>query len=280
MDNDIEYNKHPRGNGKVLVGMILLIFGSVLLLRQLDIFFFPWWIWNWPTWMIIWGVWLGMKHNFQKPIWLFLVAIGAVGILGYALPMLHLDNFIFPMIVISLGIWLIIRKKYQTTPNWKKNDWQNVEWDARQQPEVDPNAPPVTPPPFGTTGNTGNTFTDYTNSGSHAGDDYLDAVSVFSGVKKTILSKSFKGGEIVNVFGGTELDFTQADISGRVIIDITQIFGGTKLVVPSNWQVVSDVASVFAGVDDKRMRMAPPSNEKVLVLKGTSIFAGVDIRSY
>lgn len=277
MDNDIDYNKPPRSNGKVLVGMILLIFGSVLLLKQLDIFFFPWWIWNWPTWAIIWGVWLGMKHNFQKPIWMFLVVIGAVGMLGYALPMLHLDNFIFPLIVISLGIWLIIRKKYQTTPDWKKNNWKNVEWDARQEPVTDPNEPIVPP-----AGNTGSTFTGTgsTYTSAHPSDDFLDAVSVFSGVKKTILSKNFRGGEIVNVFGGTELDFTQADINGRVIIDITQIFGGTKLVVPSNWQVVSDIASVFAGVDDKRMRMAPPSNEKVLVLKGTSIFAGVDIRSY
>ena len=86
------------------------------------------------------------------------------------------------------------------------------------------------------------------------GDDYIDAVSVFGGVKKTILSKDFKGGDIVNIFGGAEMDLTQADINGRVILDITQIFGGTKIVVPSHWQVVSDIAAVFAGVDDKRLR--------------------------
>jgi len=66
-----------------------------------------------------------------------------------------------------------------------------------------------------------------------------------------------------------------------VIIDITQIFGGTKIIVPSHWQVVSDLAAVFASVDDKRMRTsASPNNEKVLVLKGVSIFAGVDVRSF
>jgi len=113
------------------------------------------------------------------------------------------------------------------------------------------------------------------------GDDYLDAVSIFGGVKKMILSKNFKGGEIVNVFGGAELDFTQADINGRVIIDITQIFGGTKIIVPANWQVVSDLAAVFASVDDKRIKtMATADSNKILVLKGVSIFAGVDIRSY
>jgi predicted membrane protein len=73
----------------------------------------------------------------------------------------------------------------------------------------------------------------------------------------------------------------QADINGRVIVDITQIFGGVKIIVPSNWQVVSDVAAVFASVDDKRIKStASPNNDKLLVLKGVSIFAGIDIRSY
>ena len=85
----------------------------------------------------------------------------------------------------------------------------------------------------------------------------------------------------MNIFGGAELDLTQADINGRVVLDITQIFGGTKIVVPSNWQVVSDIAAVFASVDDKRIRSTAASgSEKILVLKGVSIFAGIDIRSY
>ncbi|RYZ97090.1 MAG: hypothetical protein EOP47_22510, partial [Sphingobacteriaceae bacterium] len=111
--------------------------------------------------------------------------------------------------------------------------------------------------------------------------DYIDAVSIFGGVKKTILSKDFKGGDIVNIFGGVELDFTQANINGQVVIDITQFFGGIKIIVPPHWKVVSDLAAVFASVDDKRLRTsAPIDGEKLLILKGTSFFAGVDIRSY
>ena len=64
-------------------------------------------------------------------------------------------------------------------------------------------------------------------------------------------------------------------------VEVTQVFGGVKMVVPSHWTIVSDMASVFAGFDDKRVRTtAPLDNTKVLVLKGVSIFAGVDIRSY
>jgi predicted membrane protein len=77
-------------------------------------------------------------------------------------------------------------------------------------------------------------------------------------VKRTILSKDFKGGDIVNIFGGTDLDLTQADINGRVVIDITQLFGGIKLIIPPHWQVTSDVAAVFSNVDDKRRSMGTP----------------------
>ncbi|MFD2145517.1 hypothetical protein [Mucilaginibacter antarcticus] len=83
------------------------------------------------------------------------------------------------------------------------------------------------------------------------------------------------------MFGGAELDFTQADINGRVYVDVTQIFGGTKIIVPAHWMVVSDISAVFAGVDDKRIRTNTPlDSNKVLVLKGISVFAGIDIRSY
>ena len=98
---------------------------------------------------------------------------------------------------------------------------------------------------------------------------------------KNILSKDFQGGEVINIFGGTELNFTQADISGKVYIDVTQLFGGIKLIVPPHWQVTSDMAAIFAGIDDKRrpgMNALDP--DKILVLKGTSIFAGVEIRSF
>ncbi|MBM3416907.1 MAG: hypothetical protein FJY20_10820 [Bacteroidetes bacterium] len=52
-----------------------------------------------------------------------------------------------------------------------------------------------------------------------------------------MLSKDFKGGDIVNIFGGTEFNLSQADIKGRVTLEVTTIFGGTKLIVPSHWEV-------------------------------------------
>ena len=69
---------------------------------------------------------------------------------------------------------------------------------------------------------------------------------------------------------------------GRAVLDVTQIMGGTKIVVPSNWNVKSEMATaILGGIDDKRI-IQPGSVDpnKVLIIKGTSILGGIDIRSY
>jgi predicted membrane protein len=272
MNNDIVNPNNPN-KGKAMAGIILLAVGGLLLLRQFADFLIPDWLLSWPMILIACGLYFGAKHNFQKSSWAILLFLGIIFLFN--------DNFddahrvVWPLAIIGVGIWIILKRgRHGDASTFKggQYDKKQANFDfgkATDNPTVDytvsDDVPPKEPytPPF------------------HRGDDYLDAVSVFGGVNKTILSKNFKGGEIVNIFGGAELDFTQADINGRVVIDITQIFGGTKIIVPSNWQVVSDLAAVFAGVDDKRIRStASANNDKVLVLTGTSIFAGVDIRSY
>jgi len=282
MNNDIEQTTNPN-KGKAMAGVILLAIGGVLLLKQFADFFIPDWIFSWPMGLIVGGLYFGAKHNFRKATWSIMIVLGIIFLLNDNID--DASRVVWPIGIIGFGIWLILRRGRQN--EWERNikdgQWskQDGKWSkqpanfdfGKNDPEVDyaikdgDDVPPKdtkTPP-----------------LGYHSGDDYLDSVSVFGGVNKTILSKNFRGGEIVNIFGGAELDFTQADINGRVYIDITQVFGGTKIIVPSNWQVVSDLSAVFAGVDDKRIRStASANNDKILVLKGISIFAGVDIRSY
>jgi len=82
------------------------------------------------------------------------------------------------------------------------------------------------------------------------------------------------------VMGGCEIDFSQADMQKPATIEISQIFGGIKLIVPSHWQVRTEVASLFSGVEDKRSAAGTSNPDKVLILRGTSVFGGVDIRSF
>jgi predicted membrane protein len=285
MSDDIGYNKNPR-NGKALAGVILLMAGIILLFREFDFFFIPHWLFTFPMLPIAFGLFIGARSNFRKPAAFLLILFGFILLIDENVS--GASHFMWPVGIIIFGLWLILRRnssfsfdsanlEKRFVHKWDKhnNNWKHWNsgsgsWQNSDEPAADyasSTVPPVNPGSFG-----------YKHA---AGDDYLDTVSVFGGVKKIILSKDFKGGEIVNIFGGAELDFTLAEINGRVVIDIVQIFGGTKIIVPSHWRVVSDLAAVFAGVDDKRIKnTATADSDKVLVLTGVSIFAGVDIRSY
>jgi hypothetical protein len=109
----------------------------------------------------------------------------------------------------------------------------------------------------------------------------LNCIAAFGGVKKVILSKNFKGGESTCFMGGAEINLAQADIPGPIVLDVTQVFGGTKLIVPANWDVKSEVIAVFGGIDDKRqINPAALTPGKVITLRGISVFGGIDIKSY
>ncbi len=112
--------------------------------------------------------------------------------------------------------------------------------------------------------------------------DKLDSVSVFNGVKRNITSKSFQGGEVVTIFGGTELNLMQADISGHSHLEVTVLFGGAKLIIPRNWEVRPEVTTIFGGVDDKRLSAVEivTEDDKILTITGTVVFGGLDIVNY
>jgi hypothetical protein len=124
---------------------------------------------------------------------------------------------------------------------------------------------------------------DYWQEHVYTGEDYMDSVTIFGNIKKNIITKEFRGGEATTIFGGTELNFSQADIEGKIVLDLTMIFGGVKLIVPPHWKIqTEDMVAIFGGVEDKRPihRDAVQEANKTLIIKGTCIFGGIDIKSF
>ena len=110
----------------------------------------------------------------------------------------------------------------------------------------------------------------------------IDEFNVFSGSKRRFANQVFKGGEISNVFGGSELDLTQAILDeGETVLNIHFVFGGGSLIVPADWNVRIEVVSIFGGFSDERKIIKHGADStRVLVLKGNCIFGGGDIKSY
>jgi predicted membrane protein len=251
-DNEKNYPRRP--HRRVWPGLFIVGAGILLLAREMhaDI---PDWIFTWPTLLICIGIVIGFQSGFRRSAWLLIVAAGAFSLVDRQMPDLNLHHYIYPVLLILLGLFFIFRRRnedwHRQRQEWK-NSWKN------NLPNVERG----------------------TNINTDTG-EFIDSTSIFGNVKKIVLSKNFKGGDITCIMGGAEIDLSQADIQGPVRMDITQLFGGTKLIVPGNWNVKTNVTSIFAGVEDKRvMQITTPDENKTIILDGTSIFGGIEITSY
>jgi predicted membrane protein len=197
-----------------------------------------------------------VKNNFRHAWWFFLILIGGVFLLGDFYPQMNIKPFLWPVLLIVFGLFMIFK------PRRKFNQGR---WDRSN-----------------------NRFNRYKRE-SHcyvkeesSNEDFIESTSFMGGVKKNVLSKKFKGADITNVFGGAEINLTQADIETSATMELTNVFGGTKLIIPAHWEISSELVSVFGSIEDKRP-IQPNTNmgeAKILILKGTTFFGGIDIKSY
>ncbi len=104
---------------------------------------------------------------------------------------------------------------------------------------------------------------------------------IFGGNKIRNDSKEFRGGELLAVFGGHEVDLTKAEmVEEEVVLTTTAIFGGVELRVPEHWRVVPKVMPLLGAFDDKTYYRNPETaQEKRLIVKGMTLFGGVEIKN-
>jgi predicted membrane protein len=251
-----EDRRPVRRYGRVWAGLFLLLVGGVLLLDQMG-FPFPDWLFSWHVLLIVVGLFLGFRHNFRGGAWIIMIMVGAFYLVQDYYPELPVHRFIWPAVLIGVGLLFILRPHHKPFGQ----QWRDRCGDRRERDRWHHYSPVNDP-------------------GAYSSSDFIDSTAIFSGVHKKIVTKTFKGGDITNIMGGTELDLSQADFTGVVILDVTQIMGGSKIIVPSHWEVRSEVTALFAGFEDKRQQTTLSNPDKLLLLKGTSIFGGIEIRNF
>ena len=113
--------------------------------------------------------------------------------------------------------------------------------------------------------------------------DFIDYTNIFSGAERQLITENFQGGKITSIFGGGEVDLTRSSLApGESIIEITCIFGGTTIIVPESWNVIFDVTPILGGFSDARKIRGDviKDNTRTLIIRGTVIFGGGEIKSY
>lgn len=262
--------EHKRG--KIIGGILVVIAGSLLLARELGAEI-PYWIFTWKTFLIGLGVLVGIKHRFRNMSWLILILVGSAFLVSDLYPELAIKHLLWPVLVIVVGLFIIFKpRRIHHSRRHRHRDRHWKRWQERE--ELKKNFKEEYRKSY---------VDDYFSETSS--DDVIDGVTVMGGIKKKIISKNFKGGDITVIFGGVELNFSQADINvnEKATLEVTQVFGGTKIIVPANWEIKSELVSVFGSIEDKRM-IQPTTlgseTSKVLVLRGTTFFGGIEIKSF
>ena len=236
-------------SNNMLTGVFILIIGVAALLKA-TLTDFPDWLFSWQMLLIAFGMFIGLRHNFRGPSWLILILIGGIFLINEIYPEISFRRYMWPVAIIVVGLFIILRPRR----GWKFNPNKKTE---------------------------GASDSFFTEDIDYSKDDFVDSTSIFGGAKKIVISKNFKGGDLVSIFGGTELDLSQADFTGGAVIELTTIFGGTKLLVPSNWAVKSEAVTIFGGIEDKRrMQTITEATDKTLYIRGTVIFGGIEIKSF
>ncbi len=248
--NDDDIERRIRGS-RVGGGLFLLLAGFLLLAYKMGAPI-PDWVFTWPVLLIAIGLLTGIKSRFHNPGSYVLILIGSVFLADQSIPGIDLHRYITPIILIGLGFLFLLRpRRGRCYRRYGRRGWERKKFSAS------------------------------TTSRPNDTEEYLDIHAVLGGVKKNIQSKNFKGGEIVCFMGGAEINFMQADIQKPVVLEINNVFGGTKLIIPGNWEVQTEISATFGGVDDKRnFQNNLPDVDKKIILTGSCVFGGIEINNY
>ncbi len=238
-----------RSDKRFYFGIILIIVGIILILERLDLIpesvadlFISWQ-------MLLVGIGALSLIGGNRTSGTILIVIGVFFMVPELITVPHeIRRIYWPVILVAIGIAILVRRHDRQIP-----------------PASFENGP----------------ATDIPNDNSH---NTFDDFVIFGGREIFINSQALAGGKATSIFGGIEFDLRQARLQpGGAVIDCVSVFGGCGFKIPMDWNVRNEVTTIFGAFTDKRGetfndRYYDPS--KTLVIKGVSIFGGIEVKHF
>lgn len=228
-----------RWDGRLLFGLVLLTFGVLLTLDQLDLMESGHILQWWPVILIAVGVvkLLGLGTT-RHVVWGTMFTVFGVLFLGDTLDRWNFEFWNFwPLVMIFIGASLLMKGLRRGAPGAP----------APGEPVVD----------------TGAEFRSF---------------ALMSGVTRRITSSAFRGAELSAVMGGVEIDFRNASLQGGVaVIEVFVWWGGIDIKVPEGWGVANEGLAVMGAIEDSTK--STPDGRNTLVVRGLVVMGGVDIKN-
>jgi predicted membrane protein len=235
-------NRRPQAGNRAIIGLVLILAGFFLLLRNTNIIpsFINDIVFSWQMLLIVIGLVITVGNS-DKTAGIIVMAVGAF----FLLPQIFSDIFgtyrvFWPAIFIAAGVLFIVGGRKATQKLFNHHDGESSE-----------------------------DYIDLINVFS--GGDRLLRTENFSGGKIT----SVFGGSKIDL---TKCRLAP----GTSYLEITCVFGGTEIIVPEEWTVVLNVTPVLGGFSDERKFSQGRASDsgKQLIIKGFVIFGGGDLKSY
>lgn len=115
-------------------------------------------------------------------------------------------------------------------------------------------------------------------SHTEGGDEPEHMINVFGGTRRSGSWDVPAEIKLVNVFGGTDLDFSDARFTAKTTrITLFCLFGGAHFYVREGMRTVSKAVCIFGGIDNRAPSTTDP-NAPTLIIEGLALFGGADIR--
>ncbi len=270
---------------KALIGALLVIAGILLILDNLKFVpdFMPWWIFTWQFLLIAIGV-ISLLTSEKTTPGFVLIFIGAFflfpDILRDVWPglydILDTNNLFWYLLLIVIGISLILNRHHSSRYHDSRYRDRAMRYKRRWEHRYPNND-------GGSSSAETETNKENNEETTYDVDDYIDQVSIFGGGEKVMTSKNFKGGKITCIFGGCEIDLTQASLApGIHEIEVLTLFGGWTLITPPTWKVKNEATTLFGGFSDSRKLNvdAVRDNTRQLVIRGVVLFGGGELKTY
>ena len=111
--------------------------------------------------------------------------------------------------------------------------------------------------------------------------EVLSEFAFMGGGERVVHSQNFRGGEVTAILGGFDIDLRGAAIAGdSATIEIFALWGGVELKVPEDWNVSVAGVPILGGISNTtRGRSDGSSSGKTLIIKGTAIMGGVEVKN-
>lgn len=111
-------------------------------------------------------------------------------------------------------------------------------------------------------------------------EDFIRASAIFGGADRDVTSQNFKGGDIMALFGGVDLDLRRVKISPEGCnLSLTALFGGVEVIVPPNWRISVSGTPIFGAIENKTSGTGDEKNGTKVFCQCTVAFGGVEIRN-